>query len=63
MTEKRLKAEMLRAYMFFPHPDPTLAVLRLDTENEQHWVLVTKETLLELSSVCAEHAESLQTTQ
>ena len=64
MTVDKPTAELLRAHRFFPHPeDSTLGVLRLDTKNEQHWVLVTKEILLLLSNACAEHAEELQEVQ
>lgn len=63
MTEERLKAELLRGYKIFPLPNsPTLRVLRLDTENEQHWVLVTKEILQMLSDELAKQAEKMSAT-
>lgn len=59
--EKQIKAEALRGYKFFPHPNSaTLGVLRLDTENEQHWFLVNRETLLKLSDELQKHATDLQ---
>lgn len=60
MAEESVKAEQLKGYRFFRHPTtPTLGVLRLDTENEYHWVLVTRQTLLMLSSALAKHADEL----
>ena len=57
---EEVKAEALRGYKFFPHPNsPTLGVLRLDTENEQHWVLVNRKSLLMLSDALKKHAEEL----
>jgi len=64
MTEESLKAEQLQGYQFFRHPDlPTVGVLRLDTENENHFVLVTKESLQELAKACLQHAKELSGTQ
>ena len=64
MADQQQKAEMLRGYKFFHHPDmPTVGILRLDTENEQHWMMVTKQTLRLLSDALANHAEELQETQ
>ena len=64
MALEQLKAEMLRGYMFFHHPDtPTLGVLRLDTENERHFVLVTKKALRLLSEELAKHADELEEVQ
>ncbi len=64
MALEHMKAEMLRGYQFFHHPgSPTLGVLRLDTENEQHFVLVTKQGLLFLARACAKHADELEETQ
>ena len=57
---EEVKAEALLGYKFFPHPNsPTLGVLRLDTENEQHWVLVNRKSLLMLSDALKKHAEEL----
>jgi len=64
MTEERLKAEMLKGYHFFHHPDlPTVGILRLDTENENHFVMVTKEGLQHLAEACLKHADDLKETQ
>lgn len=64
MAEEQLKAEALRGYKFFPHPQSsTLGILRLDTANEQHWVLVDRKTLLLLSEALAQHAQELDVTQ
>ena len=64
MTLKPVKAEMLRGYFFFRLPDnQTVGVLRLDTENERHIVMVTKEGLQRLSEACLKHAEELQVAQ
>ena len=54
--ETALHAEQLTGHRFFPHPDvSTLGVLQLDTENEQHWVLVTRADLRRLSAALAAH--------
>ncbi|HEB26235.1 MAG TPA: hypothetical protein ENI05_00460 [Porticoccus sp.] len=64
MALEHMKAEMLLGYQFFPHPDmATLGVLRLDTENEQHWVLVTKQSLRELAKACTKHLGDLEEAQ
>ncbi len=64
MSLENQKAELLRGYKFFHHPSmPTLGILRLDTENEQHWVAVTKQLLLHLSETCLKHADELEETQ
>ena len=64
MTLEHQKAEMLRGYMFFHHPDmPTVGILRLDTENHQHFVMVTKKGLQNLADACLKHADELQETQ
>jgi len=62
MALEQQKAELLRGYKIFPvlH-DPTLRVLRLDTENEQHWVLVTKQILQMLSDELASQAAKIET--
>jgi hypothetical protein len=61
MAQEKIKAEALRGYRFFPHPQQTtLGVLRLDTASEQHWVLVDRKTLLLLSEALAKHAQELE---
>ncbi len=61
MALENINAEQMRGYQFFRHPDsPTLGILRLDTENEQHWVLVTRKTLKMLSDALAKHADELE---
>jgi hypothetical protein len=61
---EQVKAELLRGYKIFPLPDsPTLRVLRLDTETEKHWVLVTKQLLLMLSDALREEAQKVSETQ
>jgi hypothetical protein len=50
--------------MFFHHPDmPTVGILRLDTDSEQLFVMVTKKGLQKLSDACLKHADELQETQ
>lgn len=64
MALDRLTAELLRGYQIYPMPDtPTLSALRLYTENEQHWVLVTRKILLTLSEEFARLAESIEPMQ
>jgi hypothetical protein len=64
MTLELQKAEMLRGYYFFHHPDrPTVGILRLDTENEQHFVMVTKKGLQKLAQACLKHADDLKEIQ
>ncbi len=64
MTLEQQKAEMLRGYRFFPHPDmPTVGILRLDTDTENHFVLVTKQGLQHLADACLKHADDLEETQ
>ena len=64
MQPENIKAEALRGYKFFPHPDSsTLGILRMDTENEQHWVLVDRKILLLLSDALAKHAQELDALQ
>lgn len=64
MTLENIRAEALRGYKFFPHPQSsTLGILRLDTLNEQHWVLVDRKTLLLLSEALAKHAQELEALQ
>jgi hypothetical protein len=54
-------AEPLAGYHFFLHQDdPSHGILRLDTSNDQRWLLVTRKTLLALSQACAQYAEELQ---
>lgn len=60
MALEQQKAEMLRGYQFFRHPEQlAVGILRLDTENEQHWLMMTKKSLEELSAACAKHADEL----
>lgn len=64
MPLENVKAEALRGYQFFPHPESaTLGILRLDTANEQHWVLVDRKTLLLLSDALKKHALELEALQ
>ena len=64
MTLEPIKAEMLRGYRFFHHPDmPTIGFLRLDTENEKHFVMVTRQGLRKLGDACLKHADELSETQ
>jgi len=57
-------AQALRGYQFFPHPDsPTLGVLRLDTQDDQHWFLVDQKTLIRLAEALQIHAKRLQPVQ
>ncbi len=54
------KAELLRGYKVFPMPNnPSL---RVDTENEAHWVLVTKEILLMLADELVKQAKKMELT-
>ena len=54
-------AEPLAGHHFFLHQDnPSVGILRLDTKNDQRWLLVTRKSLLALSEACAKHAEELQ---
>jgi hypothetical protein len=51
-------AEPLTGHHFFLHADnPGLGILRLDTKNDQRWLLMTRQSLLALSEACAKHAE------
>jgi len=64
MALEPVNAKALRGYQFFRQPnDATLGVLRLDTEGEQHWFLVTRKTLTMLSQVLAKHADELEALQ
>ena len=57
-------AEPLAGHHFFLHQDnPSVGILRLDTKNDQRWLLVTRTSLLALSEACAKHAEELQEIQ
>jgi len=54
-------AEPLTGHHFFLHAEnPKFGILRLDTKNDQRWLLVTRQSLLALSEACARHAEELQ---
>ncbi len=60
MTDEPVKAEMLKSYQFFKLPDmPTVGILRLETENENHFVMVTKGGLRKLAEACSKHADEL----
>ena len=55
-------ADPLIGHHFFLHADnPGLGILRLDTKNDQRWLLMTRQSLL-LSEACARYAEELQET-
>jgi hypothetical protein len=54
-------AEPLTGHHFFLHAEnPRLGIFRLDTKSDQRWFLVTRDSLLALSSACAKHAEELK---
>ena len=56
-------AEPLTGHHFFLHAEnPGVGILRLDTKNDQRWLLMTRQSLLALSEACAKHAEELQET-
>jgi len=56
-------AEPLIGHHFFLHAENAdLGILRLDTKNDQRWLLVTRQSLLALSEACARHADELQET-
>jgi len=60
---QEVKAELMTGYRFFPlQNNPNLAVLRLDTENEKHWFLASKEILHELSAELEKNALQLEST-
>ncbi len=64
MAEERLKAAMLTGYRFFRDPNmPTIGFLRLDTTEGPHFVMVTRQALLELADVCKTHSEELKEVQ
>ena len=64
MKSERQKAEMLRGYQFFRHPEtPTVGILRIDTDNQKHFVMVTKQGLQKLAEACLKHADELEQTQ
>lgn len=55
------KAELLTGYHFHRHPDlPTIGILRLDTNGEPLFVMVTKDGLRRLAEAALKHAEELQ---
>lgn len=61
MTLEPVKAVAIKAYRYFPHPESkTLGILRIDTQEGQHWFLVTRKSLKLLSEICAKHAEELE---
>ena len=59
-------AEALTGHHFFLHADnPALGILRLDTKNDQRWLLMTRKSLLALSRLarntpknCKKHCSS-----
>ena len=54
-------AEPLTGHHFFLHAEnPAVGVLRLDTKNDQRWLLMTRQSLLALSEACAKHAAELR---
>jgi hypothetical protein len=54
-------AEPLTGHHFFLHAEnPGIGILRLDTHNDQRWLLMTRKSLLALSEACAKHAEELE---
>ena len=62
--EDQVQAGLLTGYKFFRHQDnPTLGVLRLDTQNGHQWVLVTRKGLLALAEACLRHADDLTEAQ
>ena len=64
MTEELQNAEMLCSYRFYHRPElPTTGILRLDTENEQLHVVVTRQILQKLSKICLKHADQLEEMQ
>ena len=57
-------AEPLTGHHFFLHAEnPSVGILRLDTKNDQRWLLMTRQSLLALSEACARHAEELKETR
>jgi hypothetical protein len=63
MTMEKRKADLLTGYMFFHNEDmvPTIGVLRLDTKGkQQHFVTVTRKSLLALADACRKHADQLE---
>ena len=64
MVAEDIHAELLRGYKIFDFPeDATLVALRLDTENQQWFCLVSREILLKLSDALAEEADKLEPLQ
>jgi hypothetical protein len=54
-------ADPLTGHQFFLHAErPDVGILRLDTKNDQRWLLMTRQSLLALSEACAKHAEELR---
>lgn len=61
---KQIEATFLTACKFFRHPDnPAVGILRLDTETQPLWILVTHKDLLSLAETCVKHASDLIQTQ
>lgn len=64
MDEELTKADMLTGYKFYPHPhSPTTGILRLETQGESRWLLVTESGLRQLAEACLKHADDLKTVQ
>ena len=57
---QQIEAAFLTACKFFRHPDnPAVGILRLDTETQPLWILVTHKDLLSLAEICVKHADDL----
>jgi hypothetical protein len=57
---QQIEARFLTGCGFFRYPDnPALGILRLDTETQPLWVLVTHKDLLSLAEMCVKHADDL----
>jgi hypothetical protein len=58
-----IEAKLLTGFEFLRHPDnPVLGLLRLGTEREDLWVLVTRKHLLSLAELGLRHANDLTET-
>jgi hypothetical protein len=62
---ENLKADLLTGYKFFRNTElaPTFGILRLDTEGEPRFVMVTRKGLLALADACRKHADEFEETQ
>ena len=60
--EHEMAEPLIRHHFFLYADNPRLGILRLDTKNDQRWLLMTRQSLLALSEACAKHAEELQET-